>query len=181
MTILKSSEAVLIVIDVQGKLAEIMYDKHLLFDNLRRLVQGMKVLNIPIIWMEQNPLGLGPTAPPVAELLTGTDRIVKNSFSCCGEPSFNHSLNELGRKQILLTGIETHICVYQTARDLIAGGYLVYVVTDAVSSRTCANRDLGIQRMIDLGVSRTGTEMALFELLGDAEGENFRKILRIIK
>ncbi len=178
---LKVDDTALLVIDVQGKLAEIMFEKELLYNNLRRLIQGTRVLGIPILWTEQNPVGLGSTVPDIAELFEGSKPILKNSFSCCREPLFRDALNLSGKRKVLLSGIETHVCVYQTARDLLEEGYEVHVVTDAVSSRTEANRKLGIQRMIDIGANRTGTEMALFELLGNADGDVFRRILRIVK
>ena len=91
------------------------------------------------------------------------------------------ALNEVNRKQILITGIETHICVYQTAVDLVEMGYEVQVVTDAVSSRTAENKEVGIQKMSNAGVHITSTEMALFELLEKAEGPRFKQILKIVK
>lgn len=179
---LRKDDAILIVIDVQGKLSDLMFEKELFLQNLSRMIRGAQVMGVPIIWMEQNPLGLGPTRPEIAGLLEScSKKIVKNSFSCWGEPVFRDTLAAFGRKEVLLTGIETHICVYQTARDLLREGYAIHVVTDAVSSRKMSNRDLGIRRMVELGAARTGTEMALFELLGVAEGDVFRQILKNIR
>ena len=179
---LQLNDAILIVIDVQGKLSDLMFEKDLLVQNLCRMIRGAQVLDVPVIWMEQNPLGLGPTRPELAELLeSGSKRIVKNSFSCWGEQMFRDTIAGSGRKEVLLTGIETHVCVYQTARDLLREGYGVHVVVDAVSSRTMNNRELGIRRMVELGAVRTGTEMVLFELLRVGEGDAFRRILKIIR
>ncbi|NLI17523.1 MAG: hydrolase [Actinomycetales bacterium] len=172
---------ILVLVDVQGKLAQLMHERELLVANLGRMVRGAQVLGIPIIWNEQVPEKLGPTIPEVAELLTGLAPLPKNAFSCCGNPAFVDRLEETGRRQVVLVGIETHVCVYQTARDLLSGGYAVEVVADAVSSRTEANWRIGLDRVRQLGGGITSTEMVLFELLGVAEGERFRAIQRAVK
>lgn len=172
----------LVVVDVQGKLAQIMDQKEALFANLEKMIKGIQVLEIPIIWTEQVPEKLGPTLPEFSELLTpSTKSIAKSSFSCCGHPPFMEAIQALGRQQVLLTGIETHICVYQTALDLLDSGYEVQVVTDAVSSRTSANKQIGLERMKAAGATLTSTEMALFELLRVAEGPQFKQIAKIVK
>lgn len=103
------------------------------------------------------------------------------SFSCCGNSEFMQAIEALGRKQLLMTGIETHICVYQTTRELLEQGYEVEVVTDAVSSRTPANKAIGLQRMQEAGARMTSSEMALYELLQVAEGPHFKEILKLVK
>ena len=179
---LKIDDTVLIVIDVQGKLAQVMHDKQALFSNLEKIIKGSQVLNIPIIWTEQVPEKLGPTLPALAALLAGqTQPIAKSSFSCCGHPPFMEALTALNRRQVLLTGIETHVCLYQTAVDLLNAGYEVQVVTDAVSSRTAVNKHLGLERMQAAGAVPTSVEMALFELLRVAEGVSFKEIAKIVK
>jgi len=171
----------LLIIDVQGKLAQLMQGKEVLFENLQRMIKGAQILGIPIIWTEQNPRGLGPTIPEVAPLLSNSQPIHKLSFSCCGNEDFMRELRALNRKQILITGIEMHICVYQTAMDLINLGYEVEVVADAVSSRTVENKEIGLEKVRDGGGKLTSTETALFELLKVAEGEKFKEILQIMK
>jgi nicotinamidase-related amidase len=178
---LKAEHAVLVVIDIQGKLASLMDDKERIYKNVGILIQGVMLLDVPIIWTEQAPEKLGQTLPEIAGLLDGLTPLPKTTFSCCGDPDFLSALRNLDRKQILLTGIETHICVYQTARDLLESGYEVYLLSDAVSSRTEENRRLGIARMKDLGAIVTGTEMALFEMLEKAEGDTFKAISRLIR
>ncbi len=178
---LKAEKSSLIVVDVQGKLAQLMHEKSSLFANLQRMVRGAQVLGIPILWNEQNPLGLGATIPELSELLAAQKPLVKSTFSCWGNPAFVEALKATGRKQALLVGIETHVCVYQTARDLLERGYEVEVVVDAVSSRTAENRQLGIDKMRDHGAGLTSTEMALFELLEVATGDKFKEILRLVK
>jgi len=172
---------VLLIVDIQGKLAHLMARKELLFKNVQKLIKGIWTLGIPILWVEQNPQGLGPTIPEIAALLTDIQPISKMSFSSCRNDRFLQALNALGRKQVLVSGIEAHICVYQTAVDLVDIGFEVQVVTDAVSSRNLENKEIGLQRMKEFGVSLTSVETALFELVKVAEGEQFRDIIRIVK
>jgi len=174
-------DAVLLVVDVQGNLAQAMHEKEALFDALRRVIRGAQALEIPILRAEQNPEGLGPTIPEIDALLPESPPFSKLSFSCCGNVDFVRELEALSRKQVLVAGIEAHVCVYQTARDLAALGYEVHVVADAVSSRTAGNRSVGLQRMRELGAVTTSVEMALFELLRTAEGPAFKELLRIVK
>jgi len=177
---LNPQDAVLVIIDIQGKLATLMHEREELFKNASRMIRGARALEIPIILTEQNPEGLGPTVPEIAELMEGK-AIGKFAFSCCGEEKFMQALRDTGRRQVLLAGIETHVCVYQTAADLLAAGYEVHVVSDAVSSRTFANKHLGLMKMKDLGACVTGMEMALFEMLKVARGDKFKQIIKIVK
>ena len=178
---LEASDTALALIDVQGKLATLMHEKEKLYRNLRILVQGAAALKLPILWLEQYPEGLGPTIPEVAELLEGRQPLAKTCFSAFGQPEFARRLEESGRKQVLLAGIETHICVYQTARDLRGSGYEVEVVEDAVSSRTPANKRVGLEKMRASGAGVTSVETALFELLREAGNPGFREIARLVK
>ncbi|HEX9926689.1 MAG TPA: hydrolase [Anaerolineae bacterium] len=179
---LNVKDTALIVIDVQGKLAQLMHQKERLFANTKRMIKGAQVLDIPLLWTEQVPDKLGPTTPEIAKLLAESVRpISKSSFSCCGHAPFMEAFNALGRRQVLLTGIEAHVCVYQTALDLLDMGYEVQVVTDAVSARIAENKQIGIDRMQAAGAALTSTEMALFELLRVAAGDQFKAITKIVK
>ncbi len=179
---LSEKNTILVVVDVQGNLAQQMDEREALFRNLRKLVQGVVAMGMPVLWLEQNPARLGETVPEVAGLLRDrASPIAKMSFSACGEKAFLQELASSGRRQVLLAGIETHVCVYQTAVDLLREGYEVSVVSDAVSSRTAANRCLGLSRMQSEGVRQTGVEMALFELLRTAGHPAFREILGIVR
>jgi nicotinamidase-related amidase len=178
---LKLDDTALLVIDVQGKLAQLVQNRTELFENLRLMIQGAQVLGIPILLTEQYPKGLGPTVPEVSEVLPAIQPIAKNAFSCCGERGFMLALESLGRRQLLLTGIETHVCVQQTALDLLDAGYEVQVIADAVSSRTAENKHIGLEKMRDAGVVITSTETALFELIKVAEGPQFKQISRLVK
>jgi nicotinamidase-related amidase len=177
---LKTQDTVLVLVDFQGKLARIVQDSDAVIASARRLVRGAGVLDVPVLWTEQNPRGLGATVPELAELLPG-EPIAKLSFSCCGEGPFVEALERVGRKGVLLAGIEAHVCVYQTAADLLESGYEVEVVADAVSSRTAENKAIALARMRQLGAAITSVEMVLFELLGRAEGPRFKRLLEIVK
>ncbi|MBN2180361.1 MAG: hydrolase [Sedimentisphaerales bacterium] len=174
-------ESLLVVVDVQGKLAQLMHNKETLFKNIRIIIEAAKILDIPILWCQQCPDSLGPTVPEIAELLSGCEPINKSAFSCCGEENFNIRLNETSRRQIILCGIETHVCIYQTAFDLIRKGFSVDVIADAVSSRTQENKHLALSRMAAGGVNTSCTEMALFELLKTAEHPQFKQIAKLVK
>ena len=176
---LDREKTALIVIDIQGNLAQAMSEKELLFENVEKIIRGVQVFGIPVLVTEQ--VKLGPTIPALARYLEGVKPIVKDSFSCCGDERFMKELTTLNRKQILITGIEAHVCVYQTAMDLIKRGYEIYLVADAVSSRTIRNREIGIQKLKDSGAVLTSAEMALFELLKTAGDPKFKEIFKIVK
>lgn len=170
-----------IVVDVQEKLAKVMHNKEELFENLKSLIRGIRIMGIPIIWTEQNPAGMGPTVPEIAELLDPLKPISKLSFSCCRNERFMQALKATKRKQLLLAGIENHVCIYQTAMDLMDLGFHAEVVSDAVSSRTLENKKAGSKKMRDAGIGLTTVEISLFELLKVAEGHEFKEILKIVK
>ena len=178
---LTTDTSVFFLFVTQGKLAHSMYAKDNLFKNLKKLVKGMRVLDIPILWAEQNPKGLGPTVQEVAELLPDQQPIPKYSFSCYQNQEFRQALEALDRHIVLIAGIETHVCVYQTVRDLRKAKYEVQIIADAVSSRTSENKQIGLEKCKNTGALLTSVETALFELLEVAEGERFKKILDIIK
>jgi nicotinamidase-related amidase len=178
---LNEKDCCLVVVDVQGKLADLMHDKVTLFKNIRILIQSAKILGIPILWCQQAPAALGPTVPEIAELLGGCEPINKSSFSCCGCEEFNRKLEQLGRRQVLLCGIEAHVCVYQSAVDLIERDYEVDVIADAVSSRTLDNKQIGLNRMAEEGARISSTELALFEILKSADHPQFKQIAKLVK
>jgi len=178
---LETDNSVLLVIDVQGKLSRMVHQEEKVIDNIQRLIKGMKIFDIPIIVTEQYPEGLGTTISEIAGLLPDTKRLPKISFSCCGDSNILQELKALDRKQVLVSGIESHVCVYQTVVDLVKFGYLVYVVTDAVSSRTEENRRIAFYLMDKAGATLTSTETVLFELLKIARGDKFKAINRIVK
>jgi len=178
---LSRAAAVLIIIDIQGNLAQAMFDKDNLFANTIKLIKGFKALNLPVIVTEQTPDKLGKTMPSVAAELAGITPIAKESFSCWPNADFREQLEALSRRHVVLTGIETHVCVYQTALELLANGYSVHLVADAVSSRTSENRQIGINAMKSAGAQIASTEMVLFELLRSAADPKAREIFKIVK
>ena len=178
---LEIKKSCLIVVDVQGKLAQLMHDKELLFKNIRILIQAAKELNVPVLWCQQVPDALGATSPEIAELLGDSQPINKFAFSCCGDDKFNGALEKLNRPQALLCGIETHVCVYQTAMDLKSKGKEVHVIADAVSSRTLENKQIALEKMRSNGIDIDSVEMVLFELLKTASHPQFKTLAKLIK
>ncbi len=172
--------ACLVVVDVQGKLAAIVDESETVIQNTAKLVQAMNALDVPVLWLEQNPKGLGGTTPEIAKHMQG-EPIPKIAFSACREDAFLEAVKASGRTQFILTGIETHICVYQTARQLKEQGFEVEVVVDAVSSRTKENKEIGLAKMQAYGILPTSTEMILYELLQKADHAQFKKVLLLVK
>jgi nicotinamidase-related amidase len=178
---LVAGRTVLVLIDIQGKLWNVMHDKSPLLGNTIKLVKALRVLSVPVILTEQNPQGLGPTVPELMQCLPEVKPLPKFCFNCFQDKGFEQELIRLNRKQVLLCGIESHICVHQTALELISRGYEVQVVADAVSSRVQSNKEAALIRMQSEGAKLTVTEMAIFELLGSADSPLFKEILKVIK
>lgn len=178
---MNTENSILILIDVQGKLAQLMHDKERLFANLVILAKGCRILGVPILWCQQNPRALGPTIPELLEHLQGLSPIDKMSFSCCGEPAFDEALRKIDQRQAILCGIESHVCVYQTAADLRVRDYEVAVVADAVSSRIPDNKQTALSRMQAEGVCVTSTEMLLFEWMKTATHAQFKEVARLVR
>jgi nicotinamidase-related amidase len=178
---LETDNSVLLVIDVQEKLSRLVHQREKLIDNIQRLIKGMKVFEIPIIVTEQYPQGLGTTISEVTQLLPDVKRLSKVSFSCCGDETILKELKTIGRRQILVSGIEGHVCVYQTVVDLIKYSYEVQVVTDTVSSRTPENRKIAFYLLDKAGATLTSVETVLFELLKIARNDKFKAISQIVK
>ena len=172
---------VLLVIDIQGKLASVMHEKEQLFKNAAIMIEAAHILGIPILWTEQVPAKVGETVSEIVRFLPNIQPIEKESFSCYPNKRFREALSALNRKQILVTGIETHVCVYQTVADLLDDEYEVQIIGDAVSSRAKENKGIGLTRMQVLGANITSTEMILCELIKTSEHKNFKSILNLIK
>lgn len=152
--------------------------------NVERLVRGCHVLDVPPLLTEQYVKGLGATVPRVRrafEETFGYTPIEKNCFSANAAGELQAALRQLRKKQIVVAGVEAHVCVYQTVTDLLAAGYQVTVIADAVSSRTPENKSIALQRMAGEGAKLSSTEMAVFELLGAADTDEFRQILALVK
>ncbi|AVF66188.1 hydrolase [Vibrio alginolyticus] len=182
MEMLSKGNTGLIVVDVQGKLATLMHESDALIENITKLVKGAKALDLPILWLEQNPEKLGPTAEPIREVLESTHLpITKYTFDGCKEATFNVAVENAKVDTWLVCGIESHICVYQTAVSLRQSGYRVELVTDCVSSRTAANKALALAKLTANGVVLTGLEMCLYEMVEDCRAPEFKEILALIK
>ncbi|MCC6758873.1 MAG: hydrolase [Candidatus Omnitrophica bacterium] len=173
--------SVLLVIDVQGHLAQRMHEPSVLIDRVALCIKTAKILNLPIIYTEQVPEKLGKTNPVLSQLLHGITPIEKTTFSCWESSKFIEKLRGITRQQIFVTGIEAHVCVFQTVSDLLKANYKVQVVTDAVSSRTAENKMIAFERMENLGAILTSTEMMATELIRGAGHPNFKEILGLIK
>ncbi|MBI4308749.1 MAG: hydrolase [Candidatus Omnitrophica bacterium] len=176
------NDTVLIVVDVQGKLASLMFEHERMVANIERIIKITRILEIPVLWTEQAPDKIGPTVGPVSQLLFPLVKpMPKRAFSCYACAEFKEHINGLRRRQVLLAGIEAHVCVYQTARDLCRHGYEVYLAADAVSSRAQGNKDIAVERMAREGIIITSVEMAACELLGSADHPKFRDVMANIK
>ncbi|WP_423839645.1 isochorismatase family protein [Vibrio mytili] len=172
----------LIVVDVQGKLATLMHESDALVENITKLSKGAKVLGLPILWLEQNPTRLGQTAEPIRNVLQDNLLpIAKYTFDACKNETFQLALQNANVDTWLICGIEAHICVYQTAVSLRQLGYRVELVTDCVSSRTAANKALALAKLTAHGVTLTGVEMCLYEMLEDCRTPEFKDVLALIK
>ncbi|EGR1752630.1 hydrolase [Vibrio parahaemolyticus] len=182
MEMLSKGNTGLIVVDVQGKLATLMHESDALIENITKLVKGAKALDLPILWLEQNPERLGPTAEPIREVLESTHLpITKYTFDGCKEATFKVAMENAKVDTWLVCGIESHICVYQTAVSLRQSGYRVELVTDCVSSRTAVNKALALAKLTANGVVLTGLEMCLYEMVEDCRAPEFKEILALIK
>lgn len=178
---LDKADTALVIIDIQDKLAAVMKVKDEVIKNCLHLIELSKMLNIPIIVTEQYPKGLGHTVAEIKEQLPSYQPVEKLTFSCCEEPNFLNEIKKLNKKTIILTGMETHICVLQTCIGLLREGYHVHLVRDAVCSRSKENWKTGVKFMRDAGAVITCTETVLFQLLKVAGTEEFKTISKRIK
>lgn len=178
---LSCTDTVLVIVDIQEKLVRAMHAREDLLVRAQQLVRGACALQVPILCTEQNPQGLGATVAELAAHMPTVRPISKFSFGCCASADFLRALQESGRRRVLLAGIETHVCVYQTALELLERGWRVEVVADACSSRTPGNKQIGLDKMRAAGAGITSVETALFELLKVAEGPLFKEVLKIVK
>ena len=179
---LSRETAVLIVIDVQGKLAQLMYNKENLFANLRKVISGAQAIKFPSSGTSKTPKNWAGRYRSWKRSCARAASPCPNSPSVvAATPPSSRQIEKSGRREAILVGIETHVCVYQTARDLLDRGLHVEVVADAVSSRSAENKQIALDRLARLGVGVTSTEMLLFELLRTAEAPEFREVQQIIK
>lgn len=174
-------DSVLIIVDVQEKLRLVMSERERLVRNLGILTQGAKILGIPVINCRQYPKALGDTVAELKEHLEGIESVDKKCFSCAASEDFMGKLKNTGAKHCIVCGIESHVCVYQTVRDLQRQGFHTYVPIDGVASRLSDNKKVAIERMRHEGATMTSVEMVLFELLETADHPMFKAISKLIR
>ena len=176
------SDTVLVIVDAQERMMSAIRKSERVIDQISRLVRGCKELNVPILVTEQYPKGLGPTVAPIREALgEGYNPLEKISFSAAKDLDFMRAFEASGKHQVLICGVETHVCVYQTARDLHNLGWTVEVVADAVASRTQRNRNIALTRMEHHGIDFSTVEMALFDMMESADIPEFKAVSAIVK
>ncbi len=178
---LKAENCLLLIIDIQEKLVNACKDSEIIGKKALALANAIRILSIPTLVTEQYPKGLGSTIDCVKESLGAVEYVEKTSFSALREEGFAEKLAGYGKKQIILCGIEAHICVYQTCLELMEKGYEVYVVKDASSSRKEYEYLTGLDLMQAAGAHLTCVEVVLFELLGGAKHPNFKEVQQLIK
>jgi nicotinamidase-related amidase len=171
----------LVVIDIQEKFRDLIHGMEQVVDGSSKLIRFCQALDIPVLVTEHYTRGLGVTLDEIRRLFQPFSCIEKIHFSCGGNPEFNTALDKLGRDQIILCGIETHVCIYQTAFDLANQGRQVAVALDAVSSCSPSDREIGLKRMSEIGIQSMGVQMLMFEILRQAGTEQFKKVAPIIK
>ena len=177
MNTIKNEEALLLIIDVQDKLVSMLDDENVKKDSIK-LAKTASILNIPTVITEQYPKGLGSTIEEIKEVLPNAEYIEKTTFSAFKEDDVKKLLSQ---KQVIIFGIETHICVLQTAMDLLNEGYEVFLVQNACGSRNEENKQVALRRLIQAGVQIVTTEMVIFELLESSKHPNFKEVQALIK
>ena len=180
MRILKD-QTLAMVVDVQERLFPHIHDCELLEKNLKLLVEGLKILDIPFAVTEQYKKGLGPTVPSLEALVKQDIHFEKLSFSCCDDPAIIEHIETSTKRYVILAGIESHICLLQTAIDLKERGYRPVIVEDCVGSRNPENKRIAINRLLQEGITVTSAESLLFELCRVAGNEQFKAISKLVK
>ena len=179
--LLARKQSLLLVIDVQERLMAAMPDAEACLARILLLIEGARLLGVPALASEQYPKGLGATVAPVASALGAAPRLEKLHFSCFREEPLRRAIFAADRRQLVLCGVETHVCVLQTALDFQAAGFEVHVVADACDSRTAGRKALALDRLRQAGVRIVDSEMVLFEWLERAGTDEFRAISRLVK
>ncbi|WP_287155414.1 hydrolase [Candidatus Solincola tengchongensis] len=176
-----AADSLLLVIDPQEKLVRMIHNREEVVGNIVRLLKFASIFSLPVILTEHYPQGLGYTVEEVNRELSEYRPILKRVFSCFGVPEFEEAVKGSGRKRLLVCGIETHICVCQTVLDALHRGYLVQVVSDAVGTRRPEDHYAALSRMRDAGATVTTSEALIYEVTCRADGEEFKKVLDLVK
>lgn len=180
-TTLQQEATGLLIIDIQQRISAVMKYRKRVVANVVKLIQGFQILKLPIFITEQYRKGLGPTEQPILDLINESAIVEKIHFSCCAATPLMNQIRKQNIQQIVVCGIETHVCVLQTSLDLLAEGFQVHLALDAISSRTKLDHMTAIDRMMQAGIIPTTTESALFELLVRAGSPEFKQISQLIK
>jgi nicotinamidase-related amidase len=175
------ARTVLVVVDIQERFRDVIVGMDGVLAASSRLIQYCQQLGIPVLVTEHYPRGLGVTLPEIRETIRPFAPIEKIHFSCAGDEGFREALAATGRDQVVLCGIETHVCIYQTAGDLLREGKQVVVAADAVSSCTTADRSVGLQRLDRLGADLMTVQMIMFEILVKAGTSDFKAVASLLK
>lgn len=178
---IRRDDTAAIVVDIQERLFPHIHQHQELEKKTNLLIRGLRILQIPLIVTQQYTKGLGATIPSVAETLQYFEPIEKISFSCCGAPKFMDLLGKLEKTNIILMGTETHVCVLQTALDLLEDKYIPVIIEDCVGSRKPDDKRVAIERLWNEGVIVSTAESILFELCEEAGTEQFREISKLVK
>lgn len=181
MSLIRRDDAVLAAIDFQTKLMPAMADPDTLETSVVKLAKGIQALDVPVIVTQQYTKGLGPTVETISQALGTFDPVEKLTFSAAAEPAFMSALQALGKKTVILIGIEAHICVQQTALELLDRGYSVYVVQDCIASRKEKDNLCSQNRMAAAGAVITTAEAVLYEILGGARADGFKAVSALVK
>jgi len=176
-----AGDSLLLVIDPQEKLVRMIHNREEVVETIRRLLRFASIFSLPVVLTEHYPQGLGYTVEEVKEALPAYRPVVKRVFSCFGVPEFEEALRETGRKRLLVCGIETHICVCQTVLDALHRGYLVQVVADGVGTRRPEDHVTALERLRGAGATVTTSEALIYEITCRADGEEFKKVLDLVK
>ena len=180
--VLDISKTALLVIDVQEAFRNVIADFAGLALRIGIAVRGFQILERPVLVTEQYPKGLGPTATEIKAVLPADFAYIeKTAFSSCGAAVLDEQLKSAGISQVVVCGLETHICVNQTVHDLLDRNFAVHILTDCVVSRTDANRKAGLRKLFSSGAISSSVEMALFEMMRDARHDKFKEIQRLVK
>ena len=178
---LTAERTALVVIDLQERFRDLIHGMDRVLEHSERLITFCRQLEIPVLVTEQYPRGLGTTVSEIRAACRPFTAFEKTSFSCAGSEAFTTALRATGRDQVILCGIEAHVCVYQTACDLLRDGKQVALAADAISSHRPADRDLALRRLRDAGADVMGAQMIMFEILREAGTPDFKRVSSLLK
>ena len=181
MRLLEKENTGFLIVDVQEKLMQVMGQKQRIIENINKLLLLSKLYELPFILTEQYPKWLGSTLPEIKESLPSCEPVSKLHFNCCDVEAFNERLNSVNIKTIILAGVESHICIFQTCVSLLDKGYQVHIPQDAVGSRTDENWHVGLELSKKAGAIITSTESVIYQILKKAGTKEFKQMLKVMK